>query len=212
MADLILTTFDWVPEMPRGFVRDLRVRWTLEEAGLPYRVKGVPFRDRGPEHFLHQPFGQVPWLTDGEISIFESGAILLYLGERSEALMPSDPRGHAKVSEWLFAALNSVEMAVQPWSFYQFLGDTSETPGRKLLNDFLEARLRHMDGVLESRERLAGAFSIADILMADVLRLVEHFDALQAYPACRAYVARATARLAFRKAHADQLAHFAAAD
>ena len=94
MADLILTTFDWVPEMPRGFVRVLRVRWTLEEAGLPYRVKGVPFRDRGPEHFLHQPFGQVPWLTDGEISIFESGAILLYLGERSEALMPSDPRGH----------------------------------------------------------------------------------------------------------------------
>ncbi|MED5609080.1 glutathione S-transferase family protein [Pseudomonas sp. JH-2] len=212
MAELILTTFDWVPQMPRGFVRDLRVRWALEEAGLPYRVEGVPFRDRGPAHFLRQPFGQVPWLTDGELSIFESGAILLHLGERSEALMPSDPRGRAEVSQWLFAALNSVEMAVLPWALFLFLGDTSETPGHKLLHDFVQARLRHMDGVLENREWLAGAFSIADILMADVLRLVEHFDGLQTYPACSAYVARATARPAFRKAHADQLAHFAAAD
>src|SRR5919205_1314522 len=92
MAGLILTTFDWVPEAPRGFVRDIRVRWALEEAGLPYRVESVPFRPRNPEHFAHQPFGQVPWLTDGVISIFESGAILLHLGERSEALMPTDPR------------------------------------------------------------------------------------------------------------------------
>jgi glutathione S-transferase len=75
MVDLILTTFDWVPETPRGYVRDMRVRWALEEAGLPYRVKSVPFRARNAEHFSHQPFGQVPWLTDGDISIFESGAI-----------------------------------------------------------------------------------------------------------------------------------------
>jgi glutathione S-transferase len=80
MADLILTTYDWVPEPPRGFVRDLRVRWALEEAGLPYRVKSTPFRDRGPEHLAAQPFGQVPWLTDGDHTIFESGAILLFLG------------------------------------------------------------------------------------------------------------------------------------
>ncbi len=85
MTDLIVTTFDWVPEFPRGFVRDIRVRWALEEAGLPYRVESTPFRDRQPEHFAHQPFGQVPWLTDGDISIFESGAILLHLGERSDA-------------------------------------------------------------------------------------------------------------------------------
>ena len=84
MADLILTTFDWVPEVPRGYVRDLRVRWALEEAGLPYRVESVPFGDRNAEHFAHQPFGQVPWLTDGDISIFESGAILLHLGELSD--------------------------------------------------------------------------------------------------------------------------------
>src|ERR1700753_1536990 len=108
MADLVLTTFDWVPEMPRGFVRDIRVRWALEEARLPYRVESVPFRARDTGHFAHQPFGQVPWLTDGEISIFESGAILLHLGERSDALLPADPRGRRGARAWLFAALNSV--------------------------------------------------------------------------------------------------------
>ena len=130
MADLILTTYDWVPETPRGYVRDMRVRWALEEAGLPYRVESTPFRERKAEHFAHQPFGQVPWLTDGDISIFESGAILLHLGERSDALMPADPRGRSEAKEWLFAALNSVEVASLPWSFFKFSGDTDETrPG-----------------------------------------------------------------------------------
>jgi glutathione S-transferase len=212
MADLILTTFDWVPEMPRGYVRDLRVRWALEEAGLPYRVESVPFRSRNAEHFSHQPFGQVPWLIDGDISIFESGAILLHLGERSDALMPADPPGRSDVKEWLFAALNSVEAASLPWSIFLFSGDTAETPGRKQLDEFLKGRLNQMQMVLAGREWLAGTFSIADILMADVLRLVDRFDGLAKHPACRDYVARATARPAFMKAHADQMAHFAAAD
>jgi glutathione S-transferase len=212
MAELILTTYDWVPELPRGSVRDLRIRWALEEAGLPYRVESTSFRDRKPEHFAHQPFGQVPWLTDGDISIFESGAILLYLGQKSDALMPSDSRGRSEVMEWLFAALNSVEMAALPWALFMFAGDTTETPGRKRLDQFLDARLRHMEPVLAAREWLAGTFSVADIAMTDVLRLVDRFDGLAAYPACRAYVARATARPSFVKAHADQMAHFAAAD
>jgi glutathione S-transferase len=213
MADLILTTFDWVPEMPRGFVRDLRVRWALEEAGLPYRVESVPFRDRKAEHFAHQPFGQVPWLTDGDISIFESGAILLHLGELSSALMPADPRGRSKAMEWVFAALNSVEMASLPWAILKFTGDAGDTPASKFLDEFLKAaRLKHMEPVLAGRDWLAGSFSIADILMSDVLRLVDHFDGLAEYPACRDYVARATARPSFAKAHADQMAHFAAAD
>ena len=212
MTDLILTTFDWVPETPRGYVRDIRVRWALEEAGLPYRVNSVPFRDRGAEHFSHQPFGQVPWLTDGDISIFESGAILLHLGERSEALMPADPRGRNEVIQWLFAALASVEAASQPWSFFKFSGDAGETPMQKFFDGFLDARLKHMETVLAGREWLAETFSVADILMADVLRLVNRFDGLAAYPACRDYVARATARPSFVKAHADQMAHFAAAD
>lgn len=212
MADLILTTFDWVPETPRGYVRDIRVRWALEEAGLPYRVESVPFGDRKAEHFAHQPFGQVPWLTDGDISIFESGAILLHLSERSDALMPADPRGRSEVLEWVFAALNSVEMASLPWSLFMFSGDTGDTPGWKRLDAFLNARLQHLEPVLAGREWLAGSFFVADILMADVLRLVDRFDGLVGYPACRAYVARATARPSFVKAHADQMAHFAAAD
>jgi glutathione S-transferase len=212
MSDLILTTFDWVPETPRGYVRDLRVRWALEEAAFPYRVESVPFRARSAEHFSHQPFGQVPWLTDGELSIFESGAILLHLAERSEALMPSDAQGRSEVKEWLFAALNSVEAASLPWSIFVFSGIGAETPGRKQLDEFLKSRLTHLEAILAGREWLAGTFSVADILMADVLRLVDRFDGLAPYPACRAYVTRATARPLFAKAHADQLAHFAAAD
>jgi len=212
MNELILTTYDWVPEMPRGYVRDLRVRWALEEAALPYRVESTPFRDRGVEHFAHQPFGQVPWLTDGDLSIFESGAILLHLGERSGALMPADPDGRSEAKEWLFAALNSVEMASLPWSLFKFSGDAGDTPGWKRLDQFLKARLKHMETVLAGRQWLAGAFSVADILMADVLRLVDRLDGLAEHPACRGYVARATARPAFVKAYADQMAHFAAAD
>jgi glutathione S-transferase len=213
MGDLVLTTFDWVPDAPRGYVRDLRVRWALEEARLPYRVESTPFRDRGASHFAHQPFGQAPWLTDGDICIFESGAILLHLGGLSEALMPTDQRGRNEVVEWLFSALNSVEMAALPWSLFQFTGDTGDTPAWKMFDGFLrQHRLKHMEPILAQREWLAGSFSIADILMADVLRLVDRFDGLADSPACRAYVARATARPAFVKAHADQMAHFAAAD
>jgi glutathione S-transferase len=212
MSDLILTTFDWVPEMPRGFVRDLRVRWALEEAGLPYRVESVPFGDRDAEHFAHQPFGQVPWLADGDISIFESGAILLHLGELSDALMTTDPGGRNDTKEWLFAALNSVEMASLPWGLFHFTGEPKDSSAFKLFDGFVTKRLKHMEAVLDEREWLAGSFSIADIMMADVLRLVDRFDGLADSPACRSYVARATDRPAFVKAHADQMAHFAKAD
>ena len=212
MAELVLTTFDWVPEIPRGYVRDLRVRWALEEAGLPYRVESTTFRGRDAEHFAHQPFGQVPWLTDGDLSIFESGAILLHLGERSDALLPAEPRARSEALQWLFAALNSVEMASLPWALSAFSGDTTETPAGKRLDGFLKARLGHMEPVLAAREWLAGSFSVADIVMSDALRLVDRFDGLADHPTCRGYVARATARPAFVKAHADQMAHFAAAD
>lgn len=212
MTELVLTTFDWVPELPRGYVRDIRVRWALEEAGLPYRVESVPFEERNAEHFTHQPFGQVPWLTDGELSIFESGAILLHLGGLSEALLPADRKRRNEAVTWLFAALNSVEMASLPWALLMFPGDCEETSAWKFMDDFLRARLGHMETVLAEREWLAGSFSIADIPMSDALRLVDRFDGLANYPACRAYVARAVARPAFVKAHADQMAHFAAND
>lgn len=212
MTELIVTTFEWVPEPPRGLVRDLRLRWALEEAGLPYRVAGVPFEGRDAAHFTHQPFGQVPWLTDGDLSIFESGAILLHLGGRSEKLMPADPQGRSRVTQWLFAALNSVEMAVLPWAIFQFSGFASETPGWHWMDEFVRARLGHLEPVVADRDWLAGPFSIADIAMADVLRLANRFDGLADFPACAAYLARALARPAFVTAHADQIAFFEAAD
>ena len=180
---------------------------------MPYRVESTPFNDRKPDHFAHQPFGQVPWLTDGDLTIFESGAILLHLGEKSDKLLPAEPRARSEAIEWLFAALASVEAASQPWSFFMFSGDTGETPMRKFFDDFLyQHRLKHMETLLKGREWLAGGFSTADILMADVLRLVDRFDGLANFAACRGYVARATARPAFEKAHADQMAHFAKGD
>ena len=152
MAELIVTTFDWVPEAPRGWVRDIRVCWALEEAGLPYRVESTPFRERGPAHLAHQPFGQVPWLTDGELLFFETGAILLHLGELSEKLMPRDAEARAAVTSWLFAALNSVESVTGPW------GVVAGAPEGKAAPDFakwdkpFQARMARLETVLAERQ------------------------------------------------------------
>lgn len=212
MGEIVLHTFDWVPEGPRGFVKDLRARWALEEAGLPYAVKTTPFHDRGADHFGHQPFGQVPWLTDGDVSIFESGAVLLHIAGLSDRLLPADPRDRSQATAWTFAALNSLEMATMPLMILRYaeLGENSAEYMR--LDEFLQSRLQHTEAVLKDREWLAGSFSIADILTADVLRAHDGAGRLDNYPACRGYIGRATARPAFRKAYADQMAHFAAAD
>jgi len=212
MGELVLTTYDWVPEWPRGLVRDLRVRWALEEAALPYRVATTPFHERGADHLAHQPFAQVPWLTDGDLSIFESGAILLHLAGLSERLSPSDPKGRAAVTEWVFAALNSVEMASLPWFLMAAMPDCQSGPIWQRWEDWLKLRLQRLEPVLAEREWLVGPFSVADILMADVLRLPDRYERLADYPACSAYLARALARPTFAKAHADQMAHFAAGD
>lgn len=207
MSDLTIWTFDWVPEMPRGFVRDLRLRWACEEAGLAYAVRTVPFENRGAEHLAHQPFGQVPYLSDGAVEMFESGAGLLHLARKSEALMPRDPAGEAETLEWTIAALNSLEMATVPWWYLDVTGAASNG-----MTGWVESRLAHMERVLGERKWLAaGRFTVADLLMADVLR-VPKVRAFGERPATEAYVARVTDRPAFRKAHADQLAHFAAGD
>ncbi|MHC2273581.1 glutathione S-transferase [Bradyrhizobium diazoefficiens] len=126
--------------------------------------------------------------------------------------MPTDPRGRNETTTWVFAALNSVEMPALPWTMFKFTGSDDGSPAVKFVDDFLKLRLKHMEPVLAGREWLAGSFSVADILMSDVLRVVDRFDGLAAHPACRDYVARATGRPAFAKARADQMAHFAAAD
>ena len=126
--------------------------------------------------------------------------------------MPAGPHRRLEVIEWLFAALNSVEMAGLPWSLFHFAGDTHATPGKQALDNFLASRLQHLESILARREWLAGTFSIADIAMADVLRLVDRFDGLAQSPTCREYLSRATARPAFVKTYADQMAYYAAAD
>jgi len=205
--DLTIWTYDWVPEGPRGFVRDLRLRWAAEEAGLGYDVGTVPFGDQPRSHLDRQPFGQVPFLTDGEITLFESGACLLYLARKSDILMPRTARGEAETLQWVVAALNSIEMVSVPWWFLGLSGDRENG-----LSGWLDSRLAHIEAILRERAWLVDdRFTAADLLMADVLR-VPAIRARGDRPATEAYIQRLVARPAFKKAHADQLAHFAAAD
>lgn len=207
MGELTIWTLDWVPEGPRGFVRDLRLRWACEEAGLAYIVRSVPFDGRETNHLSRQPFGQVPYLDDGELEIFESGAGLLHLARKSEKLMPRDPVGGAETLQWIIAALNSVEMVTVPWWFLELSGAPDNG-----LDGWVGSRLDHLETVLNDREWLAAdRFTAADLLMADILRIPK----VRSYghrPATENYVTRVIDRPSFKKAHADQLAHFAAAD
>ena len=200
-------TYDWVPEGPRGFVRDLRLRWACEELGTPYEIKTVSFENRSAEHFSRQPFGQVPFLDDGPIRVFESGAALLHLARKSEVLMPTDPVDAAQVEQWVFAALNSVEMVTMPWIVLTWSKLEAQP-----ISEWLDKRLGQIETVLANTDYLvADRFTVADLLMADALRVElvrKHGDR----PASEAYVERITGRPAFRKAYEDQLAHFAAAD
>ncbi len=207
MGELTIWTYDWVPEGPRGFVRDLRLRWACEEAGLAYAVRTVPFDGRETNHLDRQPFGQVPFLNDGELKVFESGAGLLHLARKSETLMPPDPAGEAETLQWTIAALNSIEMVTVPWWFLRISGDKDNQ-----LTGWMTGRLGHIERVLGERDWLAaGRFTVADLLMADVLRVPE-VRAFGDRPATEAYVTRVTARPAFEKARADQVAEFEAAD
>ena len=208
MTDLTIWTYDWVPPPPRGHVRDIRLRWACEEAGLPYEIRSVPFQDRGPDHLAHQPFAQVPFLTDGEVTLFESGDCLLHLAEKSETLMPRDAKGRAEAQEWIIAGLNSMEMVTVPWWFIG-LSKPAENP----LEGWLASRLTRLDAVLSQRLHLAAdRFTAADLLMADILRVPSLRAALGPYPALQAYTDRILTRPAFLKARQDQLDHFAATD
>jgi len=205
--ELTIWTYDWVPEGPRGFVRDLRLRWAAEEAGLAYGVRTIPFEGRETNHLDRQPFGQVPFLADGDINLFESGACLLHLAGKSERLMPHAASAAADTLQWVIAALNSIEMVTVPWWFLEITGQQDNG-----LAGWVDMRLAQLESALAGRDWLAAdRFTVADLLMADVLR-VRKVRARGNRPATEAYVARVTDRPAFRKAHADQLAHFKAAE
>lgn len=207
MSELIIWTFDWVPEGPRGFVRDLRLRWACEEAELPYTVQTIPFDDRETNHLARQPFGQVPFLSDGELQLFESGACLLHLAQKTDKLMPRDAVGQADTLQWVFAALNSVEMVSVPWWFLTISGNAEND-----LTGWVSKRLNQLEAVLSQRDWLSSdRFTVADLLMADVLR-VPMVRAFSKRTATEAYITRITDRPAFKKAYADQMAHFELAD
>jgi glutathione S-transferase len=170
-------------------------------------VRTVPFDGRQTNHLSHQPFGQVPFLSDDELEVFESGAGLLQLARKSEKLMPRDPVGEAETVQWMIAALNSIEMVTVPWWFLEVTGAKENR-----LAEWMGNRLEQLEKVLSEREWLAAdRFTAADLLMADVLR-VSKVRSFGDRPATENYVTRVTERPSFKKARADQLAHFAAAD
>lgn len=207
MSEPIIWTYDWVPKGPRGFVRDLRPRWACEEAELPYTVRTVPFDGREANHLAQQPFGQVPFLSDGELQMFESGAGLLHLARKTDKLMPRDPVEEAHTLQWVIAALNSSEIVTVSWWFLKISGKEDNGLAR-----WMGLRLQQLEHVLSERDWLAtDRFTAADLLMADVLRVSE-VRSFGDRPATEAYVTRATTRPAFKKAYADQMAHFEAAD
>jgi glutathione S-transferase len=207
MSEVTIWTYDWVPAGPRGFVRDLRLRWACEEAGLAYAVRTIPFDGRETNHLAQQPFGQVPFLKDAELEIFESGAGLLHLARKSDKLMPRDPAGEAATLQWTIAALNSIEMVSVPWWLLKITGAENDN-----LTGWMGKRLEQLERVLSEQEWFAAErFTVADLLMADVLRIPE-VRAFGHRPATEAYVTRITDRASFKKAHADQISQFEAAD
>lgn len=213
---VVLYTYDWLPEFPRGFVRDLRIRWVLEEIGRPYEVATVPASPKTVAHRAMQPFAQVPIVKDGGLTLFESGAILLHLAEGTP-LLPADRR--AEVTQWLIAALNSVENATSAWvnmllaaRMPEFFGPPSSPEVVEHARRHMERRLDALETLMRGRDWIAGAFSVADIMMVDVLRVPRAEGQLEDHPALLDYVARATSRTAFAKAMADHMAHWQAAD
>lgn len=205
-----ITAFDWVPDFARGFVRDLRPRWACEELGLAYSTRLISAVKRPESYYCEQPWGQVPYLEDEGISLFESGATLLHLAEKAGGLLPSDPQGRADVLSWLFAAFNSVE----PWLFelanvQLFARDEEWAKLRKpsLLKD-TGKRLDRLADALGDKEWLAGDFSIADIALVTMLRDDMKTDLLTSRPRLSDYAKRGTSRPAFKAAIEAQLADF----
>jgi glutathione S-transferase len=192
----------------------MRVRWALEEAGLPYRVRTVTPEERETAAYRReQPFGQMPVLHDGAVSVFESGAILLYLGERHPAVLPVDPAARTQATMWMFAALNTVEQHVTNLAELLIFhaGEAWARERRPALEAMALRRLGEVDAQLEERDYLAGPFSAADILMTTVLRPLDRIGLVDGFSRLAAYKARCMARPAFARALADYTAQYAPA-
>lgn len=206
---ITVSAFRWVPDFAKGQVRDLRVRWALEEAGLPYRTRLLEQGEQdAPEYRALQPFGQVPMFEEDGHVLFESGAIVLHIGERCEALLPKEPLARARATQWLIAALNSVEPHVMNVVLIDlfYVGEEWARLRRDGARAFARKRIQAVAEALGDKPYLDGdAFTAGDLLMSAVLRIVPD---LLGSPKLEAYVERCTARPAFQRALASQLADF----
>ena len=207
---ITITAFNWVPDFAKGQVRDLRVRWALEEAGLPYQTRLLNQGEQDkPDYRALQPFGQVPVFDEDGLVLFETGAILQYIGERSETLLPKDPAARARAIQWMFAALNSIEPFIMQIVLIDVFYKNEEwaklrRPGAL---EFVQKRLKGLSNAFLDGDR----FTAGDLLMSSVLRILCDTDIVTSDPRLKSYVERCTARPAFQRALAAQLGDFKSA-
>src|SRR5262245_55866065 len=209
---ITISAFKWVPDFAQGQVRDLRARWALEEAGLPYRTRLLAQGDQDkPEYRALQPFGQVPILEEDGHILFESGAIVLYIGERSETHLPKEPGARARATQWLMAALNSIEPSIMNVALIDLFYVNEEwaklrRPGAV---EFVQRRLSALSSSLGDKPYLDGdRFTAGDLMMTTVLRILKHTDIVTSDERLAAYIERCTARPAYKRAFDAQIADY----
>ena len=206
-----ITAFESSPDRGRGLARDMRVRWALEETGQPYDVRLVSFAEmKQPAHLARNPFGQIPTFEEGDLTLFESGSIILHLAETQPGLLPDDPDARSRAITWMFAALNSVEPPIVEWSAFLILEKDKSWFDERLpmLEDRMRARFRQLSDHLGNSEWLDGGFSAGDLLMITVLRRAERSGIIEEFPNLAAYVERGKDRPAYLRAFQAQLEVF----
>ena len=206
---ITITAFENSPDGGKGLARDTRVRWALEEAGQPYEVRLLSFRAmKEPAHLGLHPFGQIPTYEEGELALFESGAIVFHIAERHAGLLPHDPDARARAITWMFAAINTVEPPILELVTVKFIeGDKPWAAERmRLVVERIRTRLRQLSARLGNADWLDGAFSAGDLMMVSVLLRLKPSGILGEFPSLAAYVARGEARPAYQRAYAAQAA------
>ena len=211
---ITITAFERSPDRGMGLARDTRVRWALEEVGQPYEVRLVSFAAmKEPAHLKLHPFGKIPTYEEGDLVLFETGAIVFHIAERHAGLLPDEPNARARAIAWMFAALNTIEPPIVERSMATIVERDKAWYAERLpmLEDRVRNRLGELSHRLGGAEWLDGAFSAGDLLMVTVLRRLDGSGLVEDYPNLSAYVARGEARPAYKRAFDDQLAVFTAA-
>ncbi|MDA9546820.1 glutathione S-transferase [Bradyrhizobium sp. CCBAU 45321] len=209
-----ITAFESSPDRGKGHARDMRVRWALEEVGQTYDVRLLSFAAmKQPAHRALHPFGQIPTYEDGDLTLFESGAIVLHIAERHDGLLPKDANARSRAIAWMFAALNTVEPPIVELTMAMLFERDRSWYAERLpgLQERVRTRLGELSRHLGKADWLDGAFSTGDLMMVTVLRRLNKSGLLEEFPDIAAYVARGEARPAFRRAFEAQLAVFTAA-